>query len=109
MPRGRPRKNADGALIRSAELIGWALGGLEREIADTRSRLAALTAQAAKLRKRAGQRASHALEDAEATVKAAVKAAQPRRRRKMSAEGRKRIADAAKRRWAKWRAEHKNR
>ena len=108
MPRGRPRKNADGALFRSAELIGWALGGLEREIVETRDRLAALTAQAAKLRKRAGQRVCQALEDAESTVAATVKAAQPRRR-KMSAEGRKRIADAARRRWAKWRAEHKNR
>ena len=38
MPRGRPRKNAD-VLLRSAEFIGWALGGLEREIVETRNRL----------------------------------------------------------------------
>jgi len=39
MPRGRPRKNADDVLIRSAELIGWALGGIEREIVETRNKL----------------------------------------------------------------------
>ena len=53
MPPGRPRKNQD-VLMKSAELIGWAIGGLEREISQTKERLAALTAQAAKLRKRAG-------------------------------------------------------
>ena len=37
MPRGRPRKNPNDVLIRSAELIGWALGGIEREILETRS------------------------------------------------------------------------
>jgi hypothetical protein len=104
MPRGRPRKSAGGALIRSAELIGWAIGGLEREIVATRNRLGALNAQAAKLRKSAGRRASQALEDAASAVKPGRG-----RRRKMSAEGRKKIAEAAKRRWAKWRAEHKNR
>jgi hypothetical protein len=102
MPRGRPRKSAGGALIRSAELIGWALGGLEREIVETRNRLAALTTQAAKLRKSAGRRADQALGEAAAAVKRG-------RRRKMSAEGRKKIADAARRRWAKWRAENKKR
>jgi hypothetical protein len=101
MPRGR-RRNAGGALIRSAELIGWALGGLEREIVETRHRLAALTAQAAKLRKSAGHRASQALAEAGAAVKSGR-----RRKRKMSAEGRARIGAAARRRWAKWRAEKK--
>lgn len=101
MARGRRRKNASGsALIRSAELIGWALGGLEREIVETRNRLAALTAQAAKLRKSAGRGASEALADARAAVTSG-------RKRKMSAAGRARIAAAAKRRWAKWRAENK--
>ena len=38
MPRGRPRKK-DNMLMKSAEFIGWALGGLEREIAATRQRL----------------------------------------------------------------------
>ena len=59
MPPGRPRKN-QAVLMKSAELIGWAIGGLEREISQTRDRLAALTAQAARLRKRAGLRASAA-------------------------------------------------
>ena len=45
MARGRPRKNPQDVLIKSAELIGWALGGIEREIVETRKRLAALTAQ----------------------------------------------------------------
>ena len=103
MPRGRPRKHADGALIRSAELIGWAIGGLEREIVETRKRLAGLTAQAAKLRKSAGHAVSEALGSAAPSAKGARKG----RKRKMSAEGRKRIAEAAKRRWAKWRAEKK--
>ena len=102
MPRGRKRRNAGGALIRSAELIGWALGGLEREIVETRNRLSALTAQAAKLRKSAGRAASQAVSEAGAAVKSGR-----RRKRRMSAEGRARIAAAAKRRWAKWRAEKK--
>jgi len=46
MARGRPRKNPTDVLIRSAELIGWALGGIEREIVETRHKLSALTAQA---------------------------------------------------------------
>ena len=103
MARGRPRKNAGGALIRSAEFIGWALGGLEREIVETRSRLAALTSQAAKLRKQVGQKGAQAA----AAFDEAKAGGGKRRRRKMSAEGRKRIADAAKRRWAKWRSENK--
>jgi hypothetical protein len=53
MPRGRPRK-ADSVLMKSAEFIGWALGGLEREIAQTRERLAQLNEQAARLRARMG-------------------------------------------------------
>ncbi len=104
MARGRPRKTADGALIRSAEMIGWAIGGLEREIAVTRNRLSALTSEAAKLRKRIGQTAGEALSAAGA---AASRSSGSSRKRSMSPEGRKKIADAAKRRWAKWRAEKK--
>ena len=44
MARGRPRRTSRDVLLKSAEFIGWALGGLEREIAQTRERLAALTA-----------------------------------------------------------------
>ena len=88
MPPGRPRKNKD-VLVKSAELIGWAIGGIEREISQTRERLAALTAQATKLRKRVG------LKGASATG-----AGRKRRRRKMSAEARKRISEMMKKRWA---------
>jgi hypothetical protein len=104
MPKGKPRGSAENALIRSAELIGWALGGIEREIFETRARLAALTTQATRLRKQAGRKAVQAADTA-----AQPKAASGRRRRRMSAEGRKRIAEAAKRRWAKWRADKKER
>jgi hypothetical protein len=88
-------------LLKSAELIGWAIGGIEREIAQTRERLSALTAQAAKLRQRAGIRASAAGSSA-----ASMGAGDPagtgrkRRRRKMSPEARKKISEMMKKRWA---------
>ena len=47
MPRGRRGKKSDSVLFKSAEWIGWALGGLEREIEETRERLKVLTEQAA--------------------------------------------------------------
>lgn len=94
MPRGRPRKDA---LIKSAEMIGWALGGLEREIERTRERLSALNAEAAKLRARVGQAAGRGMA---AGARAAEAAGRKRRRRKMSAEARKRISDMMKKRWA---------
>jgi len=84
-------------LIKSAELVGWALGGIEREIAETRSRLAALTAQAGQLRKRLGRRASEAVAAGAAAVAGPKRR---RRRRRMSAEARKRISEMMKRRWA---------
>jgi hypothetical protein len=98
MPRGRPRKNPDDVLLKSAEMIGWALGGLEREIVDTKNRLAALTAQAVKLRGRIGARPAGGT-----TAGAAPQAAEggrKRRRRKMSPEARKRISEMMKKRWA---------
>jgi hypothetical protein len=84
-------------VIRSAEFIGWALGGLEKEIAETRARLAELTAEAARLRTRVGGRGADAAVTAEADG-----TGKPRRRRRlrMSAEARKRLSDATKRRWA---------
>ena len=100
MPPGRPRKNKD-VLVKSAELIGWAIGGIEREISQTRERLAALTAQAAKLRKRAGLKgasATGAAAGSEASATAGT--GRKRRRRKMSAEARKRISEMMKKRWA---------
>jgi hypothetical protein len=102
MPRGRPKKQ-DSLLMRSADMIGWALGGLEREIALTRERLGTLTAQANTLRARLGRRgAGGGAADAERTMnEGKAGTGKPRRRRrKMSAEGRKRISDMMKKRWA---------
>lgn len=112
MPRGRPRKNQDDVLFRSAELVGWALGGLEREILQTRERLASLTAQAAKLRTRLGRPAASGAGAAPGRTSAAADSGAPasaaaapaarggRRRRRMSAEARKRISEQMKKRWA---------
>lgn len=97
MPRGRPRKNADDVLMKSAEFIGWALGGLEREIVKTKDRLTALTSEAAKLRKRLGKRAGAAPQALEGAM---AKGSRKRRRRTMSPEARKRISEMMKKRWA---------
>lgn len=96
MARGRPRKTD--VLLQSAELIGWALGGLEREIVETKKRLAALTAQAAQLRSRIGTRRGPA--GPVAAPNAAVGTGTRRRRRRMSPEARKRISEMMKKRWA---------
>jgi hypothetical protein len=98
MPRGRPRKNPDDVLLKSAEFIGWALGGIEREIVDTKNRLAALTAQAARLRSRVGTGGPAAAAPVEDTP--AAEGGRKRRRRKMSPEARKRISEMMKKRWA---------
>jgi hypothetical protein len=102
MPRGRPRKQQRNVLLKSAELIGWAIGGIEREIAQTRERLTALTAQAAKLRQRAGVKASAAASGAASAVGVGESAGpgRKRRRRKMSPEARKKISEMMKKRWA---------
>ena len=100
MPPGRPRKNQRNVLMKSAELIGWAIGGIEREIAQTRERLAALTAQAARLRKRAGIRSSGGVASGTAAPGETSGDGRKRRRRKMSPEARKRISDMMKKRWA---------
>jgi hypothetical protein len=84
--------------MKSAEFIGWALGGLEREIALTRERLSALTAQAARLRERIGPAV---LRSPNTTANARDGAsAVRRRRRRMSAEARKRMSEMMKKRWA---------
>jgi hypothetical protein len=85
-------------LLKSAELIGWALGGLEREIVLTRERLSALTAQAAKLRARAGAKGAAAVATAADAISGTP--GRKRRRRKMSPEARKRISEMMKKRWA---------
>lgn len=85
------------AVIRSAEMIGWALGGLEREITHTRERLSALTAEATKLRAKLGPRKATLGERMQSAVESVV----PRRkRRRMSAAARKRISEMMKKRWA---------
>ena len=100
MPRGRPRKKRD-VLVKSAELIGWAIGGIEREISQTRERLSALTAQAAKLRARAGIRGSKVAADGGASAGSEASGnGRKRRRRKMSPEARKKISEMMKKRWA---------
>ena len=83
-------------MLKSAEFIGWALGGLEREITHTRERLVALNAEAAKLRARLGRPAAGGPTPAEG---AAAGGRRPKRRR-MSAEARKRISEMMKKRWA---------
>ena len=91
-----PRRSSggrDSALMRSAEFIGWALGGLEHEIAVTKARLEALNAQATQLRARAratGATVAGALVDTAVRVK----------RSNISPEGRKRISEMMKKRWA---------
>jgi hypothetical protein len=99
MPRGRPRTKNEDVLMKSAELVGWALGGLEREIALTRERLSALNAQATKLRARLG-RAGTAASTAAAASFAEPAVTGRKRRRRMSAEARKRISEMMKKRWA---------
>jgi len=82
-------------LLRSAEFVGWALGGLEREIIQTRERLASLTSQAAKLRGRLGR-------GGETVGAATSERSEPsrRKRRPMSAAARKRMSANMKKRWA---------
>jgi hypothetical protein len=107
MPRGQRRTRSGNVLLNSAELIGWALGGLEREIAKTRERLAALNAQAARLRARAGARGRRSLNVEETPGSAAPR--RGRRRGGMTAQGRKRISEMMKRRWAEAKKKNKNR
>ena len=105
MPRGRAGKKAEAVVVQSAELIGWAVGGIEREIQQTRQRLAALMAQAEHLRRRAASgRARGPL--AAPTLDAAAAVVPRRRRRRMSAEARKRVSERMTKRWAEWRKKH---
>lgn len=106
MAKGRPRKTQSrDVLLRSAELIGWAIGGLEREIVETRQKLEALTRQAAHLRARAGGAVVKGRGPAAAASfdEPGMQAAPPKKRREMSAAARKRISERQKKRWAEWR------
>ena len=111
MPRGRRRKKSDSVLFKSAEWIGWALAGLEREIVETRARLVVLNEQAAKLRGRVGVAAKRGVAAAVAAASPgpASAAARPRRRGRMSAEGRKRISEMMKKRWIEAKKKNKTR
>ncbi len=100
MARGRPKKDQGDVLMKSAELIGWAIGGIEREILQTRERLSALTAQATKLRARAEAGKGTGANAAAPTLAGEAAAGRKRRRRKMSPEARKRISEMMKKRWA---------
>jgi hypothetical protein len=108
MPRGRPKKTAEDVMLKSAELLGWALGGLEREIAQTQERLTALTAQANRLRSRIGKdvksavtAAGRSVEAVSAQASGAVEgASRALKRRKMSPEAKRRISEMMKKRWA---------
>lgn len=108
MPRGRSGKKTEDVVLKSAELLGWALGGIEREIAQTRERLASLTAQANALRERVGKDARSAVRSAVKTARdastrvsgAGVEGGPDPKRRQMSAEGRRRISEMMKKRWA---------
>jgi hypothetical protein len=131
MPRGRPRKNpADegravakrgpgrprktkgdsthNVLYKSAEFIGWALGGIEREILDTKNRLTALTDKASQLRARLGlggvarqaKRTRTAAGGAAVTSTAQAGRKGRRRRRRLTREQRAAISERMKRTWA---------
>lgn len=89
-------------MMKSAEMIGWAIGGLEREIVATKERLAALTAQANALKAKMPASAARArgYVEAQANEVAAGTERVVRKRRKMSREARKKISDMMKKRWA---------
>ncbi len=103
MARGRPRRTTGDVMLKSAEMIGWAIGGLEREIAATRERLANLTAQAAALRAKlpSGARGTSTVSSEPEPVTAGKSGG--RRRGKMSAEARRRISEMMTKRWADYR------
>jgi hypothetical protein len=104
MARRRRKTKTENVLLRSADFIGWALGGLEREITQTRERLAALTAQAAKLRARIGATAGRG-----ASEPGPRPVGRRRRRGRMTAAGRKRISEMMKRRWQEAKKKNRNR
>ena len=104
--KGRASGRGSGALLKSAEFLGWALGGLEREIAQTRERLASLTAEAARLRARVGLPARGARA---AAAPVAAGSGRRRRRGQMTADGRARISEMMKKRWAEAKKKNRNR
>jgi hypothetical protein len=102
MPRGRRKGTARGVGV-SAEVLTWALDGLQREISQTKERLAELTARAREVRAALdqGRGAAETPPAAAPTVTRGPRRGR-RRKRRLSAEGRKRIRDALKRRWERY-------
>jgi hypothetical protein len=99
----KQRRSTKTVIGGSRELLTWALQGLEQEIGATRQRLQGLESQARTLRASARGVIAAVVASA-APVAAAAVAPTVRKKRKLSADARKRIADAQKRRWAKVRA-----
>lgn len=93
----KSRKSSKSLGSGNRELLTWALHGLEQEIATTRARVQDLEAQARVLR--ASTRGAAAPSEAPAAAAPKV-----RKKRKLSADARRRIAEAQKRRWAKAKA-----
>jgi hypothetical protein len=82
------------------ELLAFARAGAEARIAKLQAEIDTIERSVGIGVRRRGRPAA-------ATSRGAA-TAPSRRRRRMSAQARKKIADAAKRRWAKWRAEKKD-
>jgi hypothetical protein len=101
MARGR-RRGAARAVGVSAEVLSWALDGLQREIGQTKERLAELTARAREVRAALDRGGRPAAETTPAAAPAATPRQGRRRKRRLSAEGRKRIREALKRRWERF-------
>ena len=105
MAKARKTQRA-GAGSNNRELLTWALHGLEQEIAITRERLTTLESHARQLRSASrlpGRATAAGADGADAAPAATGKPV--RKRRKLSADARRRIAEAQKRRWAKVKAQ----
>lgn len=107
MAKSRKSTQTRKAATTNSEWLAWALEGIEHAIAATRQRLEDLEAQARQLRSGravAAPAASMAPVAESAPAKAKKRASKGTAQRKLSADARKRIAEAQKRRWAKYRA-----
>jgi hypothetical protein len=95
--------------VNRSELRTWALRGAERRLAEIAEETRAIYAAFPELRGApSGQPANPytpGVRRAVAGVRPAVEGAVTRRRPKMSAEARKRIAEAQRKRWAEWKAQ----
>lgn len=99
MARRKRTPASGGRPSRTAEMVRWALVGLDIEIAAAQERLDVLVAQAAALRGRSGTRADAAGGSARG----------PRRKRTVSPATRRRLSELLKQRWAARRAGEKKR